>query len=96
MQFCANLISDSCSCSGDFIITEELMGERGTSHFGKNMGGIPHAELRVLLGEGDSAGSLAATQLLLALLRGRRQSLWGWALKSEHGKTHFLCNLISR
>lgn len=41
-------------------------------------------ELWVLLGEGDSAGSLAATQLLLAL--------WGRALKSEHGKTHFLCN----
>lgn len=50
-------------------------------------------ELWVLLGEGDSAGSLAATQLLLALLRSRRQSLWGQALKSEHRKTHFLCNL---
>lgn len=53
-------------------------------------------ELWVLLGDGNSADSLAATQLLLALSRGRRQSLWGRALKSEHGKTHFLCNLTSQ
>lgn len=60
MQFCANLASESRSCSGDFIITESLMGEKGTSHFGEKMAGIPDAPRRAV----GAAGGRGLSRLL--------------------------------